>query len=85
MIVSPNSRRAHRASRLRCLLLAVTALRTSATTNCECPVSDSAALITSTHSSGSPPAISRYSSDANASATYVLTRASSQVLGVVSR
>ena len=59
VIASPSSRRAHSANRLRCLPLAVTAARTSATTNCECPVSDSAARTTSATSSGSPSAISQ--------------------------
>ena len=44
---------------VRCLWLAVTAARTSATTNCEWPVSASTARTTSATSSGSTSAISR--------------------------
>ena len=47
VMASPSNRRDHKASLLRCLPLLVTAARTSATTNCECPVSASAARTTS--------------------------------------
>ena len=58
-IASPSSRRDHSASRCRCCWLAVTAARTSDTTNCEFPVSASTPRTTPATSSGSASAISR--------------------------